>query len=369
MTKERDNKDSRERHSRSNKKSYIKNKATNNKSSKGTHSKSKKKDKAAKLLEMHNDVFADIFNAFLFKKNIIDPERLSPGITNVLIHNEVDEENLEDNNKEHRTDDSNNKKDRVNSIGLIDLEGYRDVCKLYGYAALSIVSLGIENQTTKDNLMPLRVMTYELGDYLAQISNIKSKRMPYLHGAITVVLNFGKRRWNKPIRLKECIKYDRELEPFINDYKIHVIDVNFLSDEEIDCLSSDLRGILKVLKDIREDKFEPVKYKFAFKHQESAYRFISSYLDDDRFYKAINELKIQNNIYGNERTGESTMCEALDKLINEGEERGMKRGMLLNTMSFVSDGTITLEKALTKVDITKEEFLDKMREEGYNLPE
>ena len=65
------------------------------------------------------------------------------------------------------------------------------------------------------------------------------------------------------------------------------------------------------------------------------------------------------------------MCEALDKLINEGEERGMKRGIeqgiLLNTMSLVSDGTITLEKALTKVDITKEEFLEKMREAGYEI--
>ena len=50
------------------------------------------------------------------------------------------------------------------------------------------------------------------------------------------------------------------------------------------------KGILRVLKDVREDKFEPERYKFAFKHQEEAYRFISTYLDDNRFIREIEEL-------------------------------------------------------------------------------
>lgn len=35
------------------------------------------KDIAEKLLEEHNDVFADIFNVLLFKKDFVNPEELS----------------------------------------------------------------------------------------------------------------------------------------------------------------------------------------------------------------------------------------------------------------------------------------------------
>lgn len=327
--------------------------------------KTRKKDKAAKRLEIHNDVFADVFNTLLFKEKIIQPDELKPGVTNVLVHSKTDRQ---DNISEDKADSvvaDHSTEFPTDFLDLKDKEGFRDVCKIYDNKALSIVSLGIENQSVKDNLMPLRVMMYDLGEYLAQVANLKSKQLPYLHGAITVVLNFSERRWNKPKSLMDCIRHDKRIEPFISDYKIHVIDVNFLSYEEIDCLTSDLRGILRVLKDIREDKFEPVKYKFAFKHQEDAYGFISAYLDDDRFYKAIKKLKIENNISKTEGIGEHTMCEALDRLINEGEERGKIKSL----MELVSDGTITLEKALTKVDITKEQFLDKMRESGYELTE
>lgn len=323
----------------------------------------RKKDKAAKRLEIHNDVFADVFNTLLFKEKIIQPDELKPGVTNVLIHSKTD-----------RQDDAN--EDKVNGVitehstgllGLEDKEGFRDVCKIYDNKALSIVSLGIENQSVKDNLMPLRVMMYDLGEYLAQVANIKSKRLPYLHGAITVVLNFSDRRWNKPKSLKDCIRRDRRLEPYISDYKIHVIDVNFLSDEEIDCLSSDLRGILRVLKDIREDKFEPVKYKFSFKHQEDAYGFISAYLDDDRFYKAIKKLRIDKSISKTEGTGEHTMCEALDKLINEGEERGIERGTSQTLFRLVISKNLTVDVAAKDMGVSNEQFLEKMREAGYEI--
>lgn len=39
------------------------------------------KDIAEKLLEEHNDVFADIFNVLLFKKDFVNPEELSDAPT------------------------------------------------------------------------------------------------------------------------------------------------------------------------------------------------------------------------------------------------------------------------------------------------
>lgn len=330
----------------------------------------RKKDKSAKRLETHNDVFADVFNGLLFKDNVIQPERLKPGITNVLMPVRLDENNTgTENEKESAVDVEQNK------------EGYRDVCKIYEDSALSIVSLGIENQTTKDNFMPLRVMMYDCGEYLAQLANLESKKLPYLNGAITVVLNFSDRRWRKPRSLKDCIRSNKSLEPFYSDYKIHVIDINFLSDEEINCLNSDLRGILKVLKDIREDKFEPSKYDFSFKHSEDAYNFISTYLRDDRFSKMFYEIqmtqqKYKGNNYNEEGKEEITMCEALDKLMNarfnEGVECGIEcgeiKGMLHTLSSLIQSNKITIEIAAEEMGISTEEFLLKARENGYELP-
>ncbi len=197
-----------------------------------------KKDIIDKKIEKNNDVFADVFNTLLFKEEVIRPEKLKPGVTNVIAE-------AKEGDKEH----------------------YRDECKLYEDSSLVVVSLGIENQTKKNNLMPVRVMGYDYGEYLGQIINVKKTKLPYLYPSITLVLNYSDTRWRKPRSLKECIRYNEKLWPYVNDYKMYVVDMNFLSDEEIKSFKSDLGGILKILKDIREDKFEPSKYDYQFDHQ------------------------------------------------------------------------------------------------------
>ena len=71
-------------------------------------------------------------------------------------------------------------------------------------------------------------------------------------------------------------------------------------------------------------------------------------------------------------TGEHTMCEALDRLINEGEERGIERGIERGTLDtlyrLVNSNTITVDDAAKDIGITKEKLLEKMRESGYGIP-
>lgn len=124
-----------------------------------------------------------------------------------------------------------------------------------------------------------------------------------------------------------------------------MIDINFLTDKEITEFSSDLRGIFKVLKDIREEKFEPAKYNFKFKHPADAYSFISTYLQDERLEMATHNME-------NEEKEKINMCEAFDKLINDGIEQGTVNTLIL----LVKDGTITVEKAASMASLTKTEF-------------
>ena len=273
-----------------------------------------KKDTVSKKIERNNDVFADIFNTLLFKKEVIQSQKLKPGVTNVLVETKKGDK-----------------------------------------------SLGLENQTEKDNLMPVRVMGYDYGEYLGQISNVGSVKLPYLYPSITLVLNFSDTRWEKPESLKECIRYNEVLWPYISDYKMHVVDMNFLTDEEIGNFKSDLRGIFTLLKDIREGKFEPTKYDFCFKHPDDAYKFISVYLQDDRLEEVI------HNAEKKERKG-TTMCEAFDKLINEGIERGIERGIkqgiktgreegrISMLKQLIDSGTITTEIAAEQMGVTGEKL-------------
>ena len=55
-------------------------------------------------------------------------------------------------------------------------------------------------------------------------------------------------------------------------------------------------------------------------------------------------------------TGEHTMCEALDRLINEGEERGIERGIERGTLDtlyrLVNSNTITVDDAAKEKDLS-----------------
>ena len=89
------------------------------------------KDVSQKILEGKNDVFADIVNGCCFNgKEIIKPDELQDlsGITA-----------YEDKQKYRSTQ--------------------RDITKLWKKGIINIACLGVENQTYKDNTMPLRVLS------------------------------------------------------------------------------------------------------------------------------------------------------------------------------------------------------------------
>ena len=128
------------------------------------------KDRSEKYLENYNDVFADFFNVLLFKKKWICEEKLRS----------LDTESL------YKAADG--------SLGL----QRRDILKEYGSGRFLVASLGIENQSTIDPDMPVRVMGYDYAAYRNQIDKAK-KRVP----VITIILNFSRTEWKTPLSLKD----------------------------------------------------------------------------------------------------------------------------------------------------------------------
>ena len=104
------------------------------------------KDITEKLLEDYNDVFADIVNTLLFDgKEVIKPDEL---------------ENTKD-KSQYKSDD-----DELH-------EQERDVSKYWKKGKIKIALYGLENQTTVDKDMPMRVISYDGSSYTKYIPSDK----------------------------------------------------------------------------------------------------------------------------------------------------------------------------------------------------
>lgn len=94
----------------------------------------KEKDISAKKLESEDDVFADIFNSILFGgRQVIDPQKLRDEPTESFY-----------------VDDDGNMRNM-----------FRDILKSYNNHQMTLVFLGLENETKVERPMPIRIMGYD----------------------------------------------------------------------------------------------------------------------------------------------------------------------------------------------------------------
>lgn len=168
------------------------------------------KDIVEKVLEDYPDVFADIVNVLLFHgEQIVKEEELQQTQTR----------------SQYKADDSK----------LHEQE--RDNLKLWVRGRKSVL-LGLENQTTIDYDMPLRIIGYDGTSYREQLINPSGHDR---YQVITIVLYFGDIPWRGYRSLQDRIL---EMEGvWGNDYRIHVFEIAFLSNEQVRMFRSDF-GII-----------------------------------------------------------------------------------------------------------------------------
>lgn len=288
------------------------------------------KDRAEKVLEDYNDVFVDIYNTLLFEKRFLDEDKLESGSIESI----------------YKAEQGKLREQR------------RDVLKIYRNAVgLAIFLLGMENQSTVERYMPVRVMGYDYSAYRNLLDNEKP-----LAPVITIVLNFSEKRWNEPKSLHELLNLSEEMKVFVQDYKIVVFDVAFLEDEVIEQFQSDFKLIaqffkkrrLGLLSDVMADK------KIPLRHVEATLDLLKVFAKDNRYAEAYtNELKEKVE------KGECvTMCDVAEYFEQRGIEKGIEKGELLMLLTLVRDGDLTIEKGAEKAKLTVEEFGTLMEREG-----
>lgn len=263
------------------------------------------KDITEKNLEALNDVFADIVNVLLFKgERLIDENELEADIT----------------------------KSMFKSDGKIH-EQERDVSKIWKNGEIRISILGIENQTTQDSDMPLRVISYDGASYKQQLlDKNRKKRYP----VATLVLYFGTdEKWSEAKRLYECFNIPEKLKPFVNDYKINVFNIAFLNPKIIAMFKSDFKIITEYFRAKRlNQKYKGSKEKLQ--HTNETLKMFSALTGDDSFEKAYNE--------GNFERGGVTMCDVVERIRNDGIAEGILEGKADIIKKMLDAKALTIEQ-------------------------
>lgn len=255
------------------------------------------KDIIEKALESYSDVFADIINVLMFNgERIIREEELEERVPISVYKTD---------GKVHETE--------------------RDVIKRWKKNELYLACIGLENQTTVDSDMPLRIMEYDGAEYRAQLlKGGQKERYP----VVTLVLYFGlDRRWTYASELRKCLQIPEKLKSYVSDYKINLIEIPYLTDEQLDMFESDFRVIADYFVQMRKNgEYQPETREI--RHVRETLHMLSVLTGDDRFEEVNNA----------EQRGVRTMCEVLDRIEKRGKEQGGRLKLISQIVKKVQRG-------------------------------
>ena len=292
-----------------------------------------------------NERFADFFNAVLFEgKPIIRPEELEDVDTDeasILEHGKYAEsiQAARDNIK------------------------IRKKSKTYG---VEFVMMGMEHQEHIHYAMPMRLMGDDYGTYKKQYDNnaLKYKTAEgmehdeYLSGmkktdkfmaVITVVVYYGEKTWDGAKTLHEMLDIPPEMERYVNDYKMLLVEAgrNNLTLRHAD--NVDLFNLLEIILDKSISGNEAKKRAIQYSEEHGTNKTVimtvagatNSKIDYDRFGK-----------------GDGAMCTLFEEIARENETKGIEKGIEKGIRGTVS--------VMRKYHIPNEEIVKEIQEE-YNL--
>ena len=254
---------------------------------------------------------------------------------------------------------------------------YRDTLKTLAVKTddrYTYLVLGIENQSHVHYAMPVRNMLYDAMQLEKQVRDLASQNRKegkngtseeYLSGmrkedrlspVITLVINFGGKKWDAPLSLREMYgEQPEKVLPFIQDYRVFMIDPMEMNDNDLRKLNSSLREVLAYIKYQRDkarmEKLLNEDSKFSCLETNAALvinAMTNAGIAIDPNKEAVN------------------MCEAIRQMVDEGimlgekrgEERGEKRGEMQKTLAIARrmlEKNYPIEQVVDLTMLTKQE--------------
>lgn len=229
--------------------------------------------------------------------------------------------------------------------------------------------------------MPVREMLYEALEYVKQIQAIekqhtenkdltakdrflsKMTKDDKLLPVISIVFyTKNSKDWNGSKSLYDMLDIEpdmpgfSEIKKLIPDYHLNLVEINDIND--VKKFKTSLQHIFALLK-LNKDK--KALYQYTQDNREALRTM--DYLEKQAAYILLGEQKrIEQALiaYTDEEKEEMEVCQAIDELIRDGEERGEERGQALGLLCCIEKLIINLkcdlEQACNLQDITLEEY-------------
>ena len=237
------------------------------------------------------DIFADAINAILYDgKSVVTPERMRTI--------DIETQRVEDENGNVTADTR-----------------LRDSAKVVEVDDAIYCLFAIEHQSVEDYTMPLRIMEYDVREYLRQVKSNKGVQVR-IKPIITIVMYWKADKWNQPLSVKDMFDKntvrwleDNGLGGYIQDYRMHLFEPGAVKEEDLEKFKTELKDVIAY-----------VKYS---KSTEALKDYNEKYKPDltKSTVTLINELTNSKYVFieGKERLD---MCEAFEGLIEEGRAKG-----------------------------------------------
>ena len=176
------------------------------------------------------DIFADAINAIVYDgKNVVTPERMRTI--------DIETQHVEERDGDIRAD-----------------VRFRDLAKIVEVDAAIYCLFAIEHQSVEDYTMPLRIMEYDVREYLRQVKSNKGVQVQ-IKPIITVVMYWKADKWNRPVSVKDMfdkntVKWleDNGLGEYIQDYKMHLFEPCTAKEEDLEKFKTELKDIIAYVK-------------------------------------------------------------------------------------------------------------------------
>ena len=157
------------------------------------------------------------------------------------------------------------------------------------------------------------------------------------------------------MRLYDVLKISDELKPFVNDYKINLIDVPRLREEQVEKFTSDFQIIADYFVQLSKNNDYVPKDKII-RHTDSFLKLMSVLTQDNKYIEMGRELSHDKEGFN--------MCEVLDKAEARGEARGKAIGKTIGALNktveilrvIIAKNSWSKEQAMEFIGIPKSEF-------------